>query len=60
MVGQCQTYSWMMLPLPQHIDISSLGVTTAIVPTEEEDGGKEMFVLHLSELVLLSLINSVH
>lgn len=47
----------MMLPLSQHIAINSLGVTTATVPTEEEDGGGTMFVLYLSEPVLLSLIN---
>ena len=60
MVGQCQISSWMMLHPSHHIDISFLGVTTAAVPTEEEDGGGTMFVLYLSEPVLLSLINSVY
>lgn len=40
-----------MLPLSHHIDISSLGVTMAIVLTEEEDCGQTMFGLYLSEPV---------
>lgn len=40
-----------MLPLSQHMDISSLGVTVAIVSTEEEFCGGTMFVLYLSEPV---------
>lgn len=50
-VGITSTDCWMMLPLSQHIDISSLGVTMAIVSTEEEDCGGTMFVLYLSEPV---------
>lgn len=46
-VGKCQVFSWMMMPPSQHIDISSLDVTTATVPTEEEDGGGAMFVLYV-------------
>lgn len=55
MVGQCWISSWMMLPpSSQHIDISSLGVIPATVPAEQMDCGGTMFVLYLSELVLLS------
>lgn len=50
-VGITSTDCWMMLPLSQHVDISSLGVTMVIVSTEEEDCGGTMFVLYLSEPV---------